>query len=58
VERIAYDEDQQQARTNEAEGQLKAEQVKLDALHSLLDQLDQALENVGHRSASTAPTGR
>ena len=57
VERIAYDE-QQQARTNEAEGQLRAEQVKLDALHSLLDQLDQALENVGHRTASTTPSGR
>ena len=58
VERIAYDEQQQQARTNEAEGQLRAEQVKLDALHSLLDQLDQALENVGHRTASTTPSGR
>ena len=58
VERIAYDEQQQQARTNEAEGQLRAEQVKLDALHSLLDQLDPALENVGHRTASTTPSGR
>ena len=58
LERIAYDEAQQQARTNEADGQLKDEQVKLDALHSLLDQLDQALENVGHRTASAPPPGR
>jgi hypothetical protein len=49
VERIVLDEEQQQAKTSEAEGQLRAEQVKLDALHSLLDQLDKALENAGHR---------
>ena len=49
VERIASDEEQHQARTIEAEGQLRAEQIKLDALHSLLHQLDQALENVGQR---------
>jgi chromosome segregation ATPase len=53
LEQIAYEEQQQQARTNEAESQLKAEQLKLDALHSLVDQLDQALENVGHRTATT-----
>jgi chromosome segregation ATPase len=49
VERVAFEEEQQQARTGEAEGQLRAEQAKLDALRSLLDQLDHALENVGHR---------
>ena len=58
LERTSYDEEQQQARTNEAESQLKAEQVKLDALHSLLDQLDQALENVVHKTASTTQPGR
>src|SRR5437868_7368492 len=34
LERIARDEEQWQAKSNEAEGQLKAEQVKLDALHN------------------------
>ena len=51
LEQNSHDEEQQQARLNEAEGQLKDEQVKLDGLHSLLDQLDQALENVGHATA-------
>ena len=58
LEQIAHEEERQQARTNEAEGQLKAELLKLDALHGLLDQLDQALENVGHRTGSTTPSGR
>ena len=58
LEEIAHEEERQQARTNEAEGQLKAELLKLDALHSLLDQLDQALETVGHRTAGTTPSGR
>ena len=57
-EQVAHEEERQQARTNEAEGQLKAELLKLDALHSLLDQLDQALETVGHRTAGTTPSGR
>ena len=55
LEQISHDEEQQQARLNEAEGQLKGEQIKLDGLHSLLDQLDQALENVGHATASSSP---
>jgi len=55
LEQISHDEEQQQARLNEAEGQLKSEQIKLDGLHSLLDQLDQALENVGHARASASP---
>lgn len=58
LEQIAHDEQQQHVRTNYAEGQLQAEKIKLDALHSLLDQLDQALENVGHRTASTVSPGR
>jgi hypothetical protein len=49
VERIVLDEEQQQVKTSEAESQLRAEQLKLDALHSLLDQLDRALENTGHK---------
>jgi chromosome segregation ATPase len=49
VARIASEEEQQQTKTSEAETHLRAEQAKLDALRSLLDQLDQALENVGHR---------
>jgi len=58
LEQIAHDEEQQQIRSNEAEGQIQGEKVKLDALHSLLDQLDQALENVGHRTTSTMSPGR
>ena len=52
LEQVSHEEEQQLARTNEAEGELKGEQIKLDGLHSLLDQLDQALENVGHATAS------
>ena len=58
LERIARDEEQWQAKSNEAEGQLKAEQVKLDALHNLLDELDRALQNVGRRTASILPSQR
>ena len=47
LERITGEEQQWQSKANEAEGQLKVEQVKLDALHAVLDQLDEALQNVG-----------
>ena len=52
LERIAHDEEQWQAKSNDAEGQLKTEQTKLDALHNLLDELDHALQNVGRSSSS------
>jgi DNA repair exonuclease SbcCD ATPase subunit len=55
LQQISHDEEQQRAKLNEAEGQLKSAQIKLDGLHSLLDQLDQALENVGHARASASP---
>jgi hypothetical protein len=50
LERISKDEEQWQASSNDAEGQLKIEQTKLDVLHNLLDELDRALENVGRSS--------
>ena len=55
LERIAHDEERWQAKGTEAEERLKAEQVKLDALHNLLDELDTALQNVGHRTATSSP---
>lgn len=55
LERIAHDEEQWQARSNDAEGQLQTEQTKLAALHTLLDELDRALQNVG-RSTGINPS--
>lgn len=54
LERIARDEQQWRAKASQAEQQLKDEQIKLDSLHSLLDQLDQALERTGNSSASAS----
>ena len=54
TEQLAVDEEQARARASEAEGQLKVEQLKLDALHKLLDQLDQTLDNVGRKAANPA----
>ncbi|HEU5453211.1 MAG TPA: hypothetical protein VFU76_14550 [Terriglobales bacterium] len=47
TDRLAKDEEQWQAKSSEAESQLRAEQNKLDALHSVLDELEQALANIG-----------
>lgn len=55
LERIAHDEEQWQAKNNDAEGQLKIEQTKLDALNNLLDELDRALQNVG-RNTGISPS--
>ena len=46
LEQLAKDEEEWRGKVNETEGQLKTEQAKLDALHNLLDQLDQALLNI------------
>ena len=54
LQQIANDEEQWQAKAGDAEGQLKAEQMKLDTLHSVLDQLDQSLRSVGLGSANAA----
>ncbi len=54
LEQVSHEEEQQLSRANEAEGELKDEQIKLNGLRSLLDQLDQALENVGHATASSS----
>jgi len=55
LEQVSHEEEQQLARTNEAEGELKDEQIKLNGLHSLLDQLDQGREKGGHATASVSP---
>lgn len=47
LEQVSHEEEQRLARTNEAEGELKDEQVKLNGLHSLLDQLDQRWKMLG-----------
>jgi chromosome segregation ATPase len=49
AEQLTNEEQQWRGKANEAEGQLNVEQQKLDALHALLDQLDQALQNVGRK---------
>ncbi len=49
LDRQTKDEQQWQSRSSDAEAQLRAEQEKLDSLHSLLDELDQALQNVGRK---------
>ncbi|PYX86088.1 MAG: hypothetical protein DMG70_01530 [Acidobacteria bacterium] len=53
LEVVTNEERQWRARANEAEGQLRVEQRKLDGLHALLDQLDQTLQNVGRKSDNT-----
>ncbi len=55
LQRITGEEQQWQSKANETEGQLKVEQVKLDALHAVLDQLDQALQNVGRKGENISP---
>lgn len=55
LEQLANDEQQWQGKLNEAETQLKLEQAKSDSLRVLLDQLDQALQNVGRKSESLSP---
>ena len=54
-ERLADEEQHWQAQAGEAEARLRVEQAKLDSLHDLLDQLEQALENVATKNVSMAP---
>lgn len=54
LEVVANEERQWRARANEAEGQLRVEQRKLDGLHALLDQLDQRLQNIGQKGDNTS----
>ena len=56
LERLANDEPLWQAKANDADSQLRIEQGKLDALHTMLDQLDQAFTNAGREDAKTATT--
>lgn len=58
VQLITNDEEQWQAKSSDEEGQLKAEQVKLDALHQALDELDDALQHVGQRTAGNSAPGQ
>ena len=49
LEQLATEEQQWQSKVSEAETALRVEQNKVDALHATLDELDQALQNVGRR---------
>ena len=49
LELLSNQERQWRAKANEAEGELNSEQRKLDGLHTLLDQLDQSLQNIGRK---------
>ena len=49
-DRLAKEEEQWQARASDAESQLRTEQNKLDALHGVLDELEQVLSNIGRGS--------
>lgn len=51
LERLSTQEQEAQARSSDAESQLRSEQNKLDSLHDVLDQLDQALTKVGRSEA-------
>ncbi len=52
VEGLTADEEQWTSKANEADSQVRAEQLKLDELHTLLDQLDEALQNAGSPKAA------
>ncbi len=47
VDGLAADEEQWTSKANDADSQVRTEQLKLDGLHTLLDQLDEALQNGG-----------
>lgn len=51
LEQATANEQRWQAKSSEAEAGLQGERLKLDSLHSLLDELDRALQNVGHSSS-------
>ena len=52
LEMLEKQERQTRARENEAEQQLRDEQVKLDGVNDLLDRLNASLEDASRRSAS------
>ena len=54
VEQLANDEQQWQGKVNDAESAVRTEQSKVEALHATLDELDQALQNVGRRIDKSA----
>ena len=51
LEALGIEEQQAQTRETESEEQLRTEQAKLDAVHDLLDRLDNSLEEIGRPSA-------
>lgn len=53
LERISQDEGQWQAKSGDAESQLKTEQTKVETLNNLLDELDRVLQNVGRNPVSS-----
>lgn len=54
LEQLTRDEAQGQSKAAEADAQLAREQTKLEDLHNILDQLDEALQIVG-RAAESKP---
>jgi chromosome segregation ATPase len=58
LEQLASDDQQWQAKVNEAEVHLKFEESKLNNLQDALDRLDQALESSVGRAAKIAPPGK
>ena len=54
MDRLAKDESTWQQKAGEADAQLTQEQTKLESLHSVLDQLDEALQNLGRPDTARA----
>jgi uncharacterized coiled-coil DUF342 family protein len=54
LDQLGKDEDRLQSKVSEAENQLTNAEAKLAALQDLLDQLDQALQSVGHTREDTS----
>jgi len=55
LEEVSYDESQWQAKSSDAESQLKFEQTKLEALGNLLDNLDRTLQDAS-RNPGDSPS--
>ncbi len=54
IEQLTRDEAQWQARAADADTQLAQEKNKLEGLHNVLNELDQALQNVGRAVSNNA----